>query len=169
VAVDAGAILDVLGNETRRRILKLLCEGPKYLIQLSRELNVSQQAILKHIAVLERYGFISSYEERGELPAPPRKYYVLNRAFSLTVSLAPHLAQFEARELPATLEASSRLKRLRRELHRLEALKEPGDLAGQADRLLREIDRELRELEAFRLQLLALKKAVFERLEEAGL
>ncbi|RLI24226.1 MAG: transcriptional regulator, partial [Candidatus Hecatellales archaeon] len=77
--MEVEELLYVLGNPTRRRILKLLSQEPKYLIQLSKELDVSQQAILKHITVLERFGLISSYEEKGELPAPPRKYYTLSK------------------------------------------------------------------------------------------
>ena len=163
--MDASEVLDVLGNETRRRILRLLCEGPKYLIQLSRELNVSQQAILKHIAVLERYGFISSYVERGGLPAPPRKYYTLNRSVMLTVNLAPHLAEFEAKEFPAQIEVPSQLKRFQREILRLESCKSREEMLSIASRVLDELDEELRKLENFRRYLLHLKRLTSERVK----
>ncbi|MHC1586425.1 MAG: ArsR/SmtB family transcription factor [Candidatus Hecatellaceae archaeon] len=163
--MDVGEILDVLGNETRRRILRLLCEGPRYLIQLSRELNVSQQAILKHLAILEKYGFISSYEERGELPAPPRKYYVLNRSIMLTVSLAPHLAQFEAQEVPDQPEIPASLRRFRRQLLRLEACRDREEFQNLTRQLIDEIDGELRKIEEFRVCLLALKRLMAEKLK----
>lgn len=69
-------LFEVLGNETRRRILEILAQEPAYLNQLSRELKVSQQAILKHLEYLQNKGFITSFvvEEGG---TPPKKYYKL--------------------------------------------------------------------------------------------
>ena len=38
-------LFEVLGNDTRRRILQLLADEPRYFIQLSKDLGVSQQAV----------------------------------------------------------------------------------------------------------------------------
>ena len=56
------SLLEVLGNDTRRRILQLLADEPRYFIQLSKDLGVSQQAVLKHLELLEKNGFVSSFE-----------------------------------------------------------------------------------------------------------
>jgi len=58
-------IFDVLSNETRRRILEILAEEPAYLNQLTREIRVSQQAILKHLEYLQERGIIKSFIVRG--------------------------------------------------------------------------------------------------------
>ncbi|HID18219.1 TPA: ArsR family transcriptional regulator [Candidatus Bathyarchaeota archaeon] len=164
---DLGDLLYVLGNPTRRRILKLLSKEPKYLIQLSRELEISQQAILKHILVLERFGLISSYEERGELPAPPRKYYTLSRGFSITVDLTPRLADFEVWEVPAQPEVPSQLKHLRREMEKLEACKSLEEASEVCRQVLSRIDEEIRSIEELRVRLVCLKRYVAERFEDA--
>ncbi len=164
---EVGDLLYVLGNPTRRRILKLLSEEPKYLIQLSRELEISQQAILKHILVLERFGLISSYEERGELPAPPRKYYTLNRGFSITVDLSPLLADFEVWEVPAQPEVPRHFKHLRREIEKLEACRSLEEASEVCRQVLNRIDEEIRELEELRVKLVCLKRYVAERLQGA--
>jgi ArsR family transcriptional regulator len=164
---EVGDLLYVLGNPTRRRILKLLSEEPKYLIQLSRELEISQQAILKHILVLEKFGLISSYEERGELPAPPRKYYTLNRGFSITVDLSPLLADFEVWEVPAQPEVPSHFKHLRREIEKLEACRSLEEASEVCRQVLNRIDEEIRELEELRVKLVCLKRYVAEKFQGA--
>ena len=165
--MEVEELLYVLGNPTRRRILKLLSQEPKYLIQLSKELDVSQQAILKHITVLERFGLISSYEEKGELPAPPRKYYTLSKGFSITVDLSPRLADFEFWEVSPQPEIPGRFKHLRREIERLEACKSLEEASQLCRKLLGRIDEEIRELEELRVKLVCLKRYVAERFQEA--
>src|SRR5579875_2896322 len=71
-------IFDVLSNETRRRILEILAEEPAYLNQLTREIRVSQQAILKHLEYLQERGIIKSFIVRGEGGTPPKKHYEID-------------------------------------------------------------------------------------------
>lgn len=84
---EIGELLDLLGNETRRKILESLADEPKYFIQLSREIGVSQQAVLKHLFLLENFGLIESYREKGNLPAPERKYFKLDKSVYLSVGI----------------------------------------------------------------------------------
>ncbi|MHA1506103.1 MAG: ArsR/SmtB family transcription factor [Candidatus Asgardarchaeia archaeon] len=81
-------LLNVLGNETRVRILKLLSTSPKYVSQISRELNVGQQAILRHLKELEECGLIRSFKESG-WKGPERKYYSLNDHVDLRLFISP--------------------------------------------------------------------------------
>jgi len=46
---NTDVLLDVLGNETRRRILDLISHEPMYFNQLAKEIRTGQQAILCHI------------------------------------------------------------------------------------------------------------------------
>jgi len=87
---DLDEILAVLENPVRRRILKKLSTDTNYPLQLARELNVSQQAIMKHLKVLEDAGFVSSVEERSDKGGPPRKVYVPTKRFSIRIDLGPN-------------------------------------------------------------------------------
>lgn len=80
-------VLDIIGNSTRRKILATLSKEPMYFNQLSKQLGIGQQAILRHVRSLEETGLISSYVEKSDLGAPDRRYYKKS-AFSLTVSIS---------------------------------------------------------------------------------
>ena len=54
--VELDALLSVIENPARRRILEALVREPHYPLQLSKELGMTQQAVIKHLKVLERAG-----------------------------------------------------------------------------------------------------------------
>jgi ArsR family transcriptional regulator len=85
---DFGLILDIIGNNTRRKILATLAREPMYFNPLAKEIGVGQQAILRHMKALEDIELVASYAERSNLGAPDRKYYRLNSSFSLTISIS---------------------------------------------------------------------------------
>ena len=84
---EIGELLDLLGINTRRRILEALTNEPKYFIQLSKEIGISQQAVLKHLLQLEKFGLIESYRAKSNLAAPDRKYFKLNKSVFLSVGI----------------------------------------------------------------------------------
>ncbi len=85
-----GRLLDILGNETRRRILILLTKRPYFVSELSQELGVGQKAVLEHLRILENAGLIEGRIEK--IPrGRPRKYYTIKRGFRLEVMLTPYL------------------------------------------------------------------------------
>ena len=86
--IDSDKILDILGNDTRRKILAILSEEPMYFNQLAKEVDIGQQAVLRHLQALEDSGLVETYAEKSELGAPDRKYYRLNDSFTLTVSIS---------------------------------------------------------------------------------
>jgi DNA-binding transcriptional ArsR family regulator len=54
------AVFAALADPTRRRVLRLVAErGPTSATLLERELPVTRQAIVKHLAVLNRAGLVS--------------------------------------------------------------------------------------------------------------
>ena len=56
----ADAVFAALADPTRRRVLRLVAEhGPTSATLLERELPVTRQAIVKHLAVLHRAGLVS--------------------------------------------------------------------------------------------------------------
>jgi len=84
-----GRLLDILGNETRRRILILLTKRPYFVSELSQELSVGQKAVLEHLRILESAGLIEGRTEK--IPrGRPRKYYTIKRGFRLEVLLTPY-------------------------------------------------------------------------------
>jgi DNA-binding transcriptional ArsR family regulator len=62
------AVFAALADPTRRRVLRLVAErGPTSATLLERELPVSRQAIVKHLAVLNRAGLVSGQRAGQEV------------------------------------------------------------------------------------------------------
>jgi predicted transcriptional regulator len=59
-----------------------------YFNQLAKEIRTGQQAILRHVKILEDTGLIESYAMRSNLGAPDRKYYRVNSSFNLSISVS---------------------------------------------------------------------------------
>ena len=99
--VDFDEALTILENPTRRQILRRLVKEPHYPLQLSELLDVSQQAVVKHLKVLEESGFVDSERVPSEKGGPPKKMYTVNQSFSLRLDLGPDLFRAEHRSIPA--------------------------------------------------------------------
>jgi DNA-binding transcriptional ArsR family regulator len=52
------AILDALGDRTRRRILQRLRRGPLPVVEIARGLPVSRPAVSQHLKVLKEAGLV---------------------------------------------------------------------------------------------------------------
>ena len=83
--MDAGALLDLLGNENRRRILQLLSRKPCYVTEISDHLGVSPKAVIDHLRKLEEAGLIESRTDGTR-----RKYFHIAENLRLEVTLAPY-------------------------------------------------------------------------------
>lgn len=86
--MDLEAVLDVIGCKTRRDILALLTEEPRFVSQLSQQLNVGQKAIIGHLKAMEELGLINpSFQkiERGR----PRKYYEISQDIEIKIFIKP--------------------------------------------------------------------------------
>ena len=99
---DEGRALSVLDNQVRRQILRYLVREPHYPLQLAQLLGVSQQAIVKHLKVLEDAGFVMSDRIPSEKGGPPRKVYSVTQSFQLQVVVGPDIFLIEHRKLPHT-------------------------------------------------------------------
>ena len=162
--VDFDEALTILENPTRRQILKRLVKEPHYPLQLSELLDVSQQAVVKHLRVLEKSGFVDSERVPSEKGGPPKKMYTVNQSFSLRLDLGPDLFRAEHRRIPAggPLRLSNRL---------------PPELDGVVDRLgtrrklpmveamgvLSELDSELERIDGHRDAVIALHQQVMKK------
>lgn len=166
---SVGAILDVLGNETRRRILRILANEPRYFIELSRELRVSQQAVLKHLSILERHRLISSYAEKGR-GAPARKYYRLSKALYLTVGITGDVVGMQLLDLAeeGLRKGDMRLGGLTDEVEKIEQVREAGQVATLAETILKEVRGQVGDLQRRMVALLGLRQRVMRRVHEVA-
>lgn len=160
-------ILDALGNKTRRRILELLAEEPRYLLQLARELDVSQQAILKHLSLLEELGLIQSYEVKEGVRAPPRKYYKLTQPIAVSVTLMRHIAEYETYEPYLAREDVALLSEdIRDGLRRLSAARESDEVLSTAAEILQKIEDRRRKLREEEAALARVRQMILDRVDE---
>lgn len=84
--VDMEAILDVMGCKTRRDIIDLLREEPRFVSEISQELQIGQKAIIEHLRAMEEVGILeSSYKKvvRGR----PRKYYDMPNDVNVQITI----------------------------------------------------------------------------------
>jgi len=151
-------LLSVIENPTRRRILEALVREPHYPLQLSKELGLSQQGIMKHLKVLEGYHMVRSYDEESDQGGPNRKIYVPITGFNIVVDLGPGLfsAQIVTRDLEGRSYASERLSE-EDQMMFLERVEDVRERIGEIDEELQELGR--RRAELIRAKELALNEA----------
>lgn len=118
--MDPVELLDILGNENRRRILQLLSFRPFYFNEMAKRLDVGPKAVIDHLEMLERAGLVECYQEQGR-----RKYFRIARKTVLEVALSPHsygVRAYLSEDAPKTEDADPALdlKNLREELYSLE-------------------------------------------------
>ncbi len=137
-------LLNAIENQTRREILKRLVEGRHYALQLAKDLRVSQQAIVKHLDVLEKSKIIKKAGmEKSDMGAP-RKLYEVSKSFSIIIDVAPGI--FEIREYDLDDEGDFKL--------------EDEDFGEILDR----IEKEIKEIEKRRTELLKMKEQIIKKL-----
>lgn len=149
---ELDVLLSVIENPTRRRILEALVREPHYPLQLSRELGLSQQGIMKHLRMLEELDLVSSFLEDSDQGGPSRRRYFPTTGFTMVVDIGPGLFNTEVATRPFEEQAPEKAEGDGRKL--LDLRKELGD-----------IDRELEGIKERRAELIAEKERI---LEEAG-
>ena len=144
-------LLSVIENPTRRRILEALVREPHYPLQLSKELGLSQQGIMKHLRMLEELDLVRSFLEDSDQGGPSRRRYFPTTGFTMVVDIGPGLFNTEVATRPFE-DGSERAEGDGRKL--LDLRKDLGD-----------IDQELVRIKERRAELIAEKERI---LEEAG-
>jgi ArsR family transcriptional regulator len=138
--MDSAVLLDLLGNENRRRILRLLSHKSCYVTEISEYLGVSPKAVIDHLRKLEEAGLIESTTDGTR-----RKYFRISRSLRLEVSVSPY--GFGAKSAyPASpgLDMTGRCPHLSIEVETANEgdTDDLSELAGEFGRL-QELDREL--------------------------
>jgi ArsR family transcriptional regulator len=143
-----------------------------YFNQLSKEIGIGQQAILRHMQALENRGLIKTYVEKSDLGAPDRKYYRLNSSFSLTIALSQDSFSIENRKMVAI--SGNRPKRTRFYNEELQSIRSPRDKndIGKVLTCLKtefgDIEKEMSNLQLRLSELRSLKQFVLGRIHEIG-
>jgi ArsR family transcriptional regulator len=83
--MDSAALLDLLGNENRRHILRLLARKPCYVTEISEYIGVSPKAVIDHLRKLEETGVVES-----RIDDQRRKYFSIARNLRLEVNVSPY-------------------------------------------------------------------------------
>ncbi len=83
-------MLDILGNENRRKILHLLASRPCYMSEIAERLDVGAKAILGHLLLLERSGLIEANVDEQR-----RKYFHITDNLRLEVFVSPYTFEVE--------------------------------------------------------------------------
>ncbi len=166
--VDFSTALSILENSTRRQILEMLVREPHYPLQLSQHLDVSQQAVMKHLKVLEEAGFVQSEIVKSDKGGPPKKIYSVQQSFSISLDLGPDLFRCQHRALPpgGPVRLSSKLPD--------KAIPIAEKIAGrrkvsvpEAMELVSQLNETLEQLDAQRDALIALHQQVMSRVSSA--
>ena len=92
-------LLDILSNDYRRKIIKILAREDSYMAALASEIDTSPQTLVKHLKILIDKGIIKQYtlEENGddnhkysvraEVKEDKKiKYYALNKNVNLRIN-----------------------------------------------------------------------------------
>ncbi len=94
---DMDTILSIVENPTRRKILQAVVREPHYPLQLSKELGISQQAVVKNLNLMEKEGLVESYHQSSDR-GPDRIFYRPSSEFSITIDMRNSM--FEVRMIP---------------------------------------------------------------------
>ena len=146
---DTDQIFLALKSGTRRKILAMLASEPMYLSQLAYQLELGQQAIFRHLQLLEEAGLLESdFKDAGQ--GAPRRYYSIARAVRVEVQISPEMFDVGLFDVPRieiqTPDAFPKLKEIVQKCSEL--VKEPHSkkkLSVYSD-LLRELGSELQEI-----------------------
>ncbi|RJT01172.1 metalloregulator ArsR/SmtB family transcription factor [Halococcus sp. IIIV-5B] len=137
--MDSAALLDLLGNENRRRILRLLAQRPCYVTEISDALGVSPKAVIGHLRKLDEAGLVESRVDDGR-----RKYFRISRNLRLEVTVSPYgfgaksaypasssldIASCRYVSIDVATDDTSDLADLAADLHRFEELEDELSLA----------------------------------------
>lgn len=100
--VDMEDLLDVMGCRTRREIINLLREEPRFVSEISQELEIGQKAIIEHLRAMEEIGILSSSFKKI-VRGRPRKYYDMPNDFNINITVTKNSVDINITEDILTL------------------------------------------------------------------
>jgi predicted transcriptional regulator len=162
---DLDEVITILGNPTRRLILKRISNEPGYSLQIAKDMGLSQQLVASHLGAMEEVGLVDSRLEESTR-GPKRKVYTLSKSLLVTIELAPHLFNSRMISFSAEPETSDITEDFSEILDEFDSIAEDGEDQEQIDSLaglLERIDNMLDRIEEQRAVLLYIRNAVVKR------
>ena len=96
--MESEQLLDILGNQNRRKILQLLASKPCYMSEIADRLAVGAKAVLGHLDLLEKSGLIESNVDEQR-----RKYFHIADNLRMEVFVSPHYYEAETSAVSVTV------------------------------------------------------------------
>jgi ArsR family transcriptional regulator len=126
-------LLDILGNENRRKILHLLASRPCYMSEIAERLDVGAKAILGHLELLKNAGLIEANVDEQR-----RKYFHITDNLRLEVSVSPYSFEMETTVIDIRI-APEHIDRISPTVQDLRSLySKLGELIEHRQRIMRE-------------------------------
>ncbi len=151
-------VFKALGSLTRRRILQLLAQKPRYPYELSKILGLTGRAVLKHLMVLQEAGLVEREQRRSDI-GPERSYYRLSVSFGLSTTILPNafvVRLTHVRQTPhLVLPPGYRVPEARADVQAVKALLKQ----------LERVNMKLRELDEERVQYANLRGQIIHKIE----
>ena len=136
--MDLDILLSMVENPTRRKILESLVKEPHYPLQLSKELGISQQAVMKNLNMLEKNGMVVSYQVSSSM-GPMRTVYEPNSEFTLVIDMRNGM--FSARMIEPSKEEEEGFDDVK-----MESLKKTRQDISEIDKKIEELNKERSKL-----------------------
>ena len=136
--MDLDILLSMVENPTRRKILESLVKEPHYPLQLSKELGISQQAVMKNLNMLEKNGMVVSYQVSSSM-GPMRTVYEPNSEFTLVIDMRNGM--FSARMIEPSKEEEEGFDDVK-----MEGLKKTRQTISEIDKKIEELNKERSKL-----------------------
>lgn len=155
---DLDKVFKALGHITRRRILRLLAQNPRYPYELSKLLELNRRVVLKHLDALQDAALVEREAGDSDL-GPERIYYRLKASFGLSTTISPNafLMRFTQRQHPGALASHPSL-----------VIRDTDSDVKAVRRLLGELDKTYKQLsviEEERMRLASIREEIIRRIE----
>ncbi|MGY5862416.1 MAG: helix-turn-helix domain-containing protein [Candidatus Thorarchaeota archaeon] len=155
---DLDKVFKALGHITRRRILRLLAQNPRYPYELGKLLDLNRRLVLKHLDALQDAALVE--REVGDSDVgPERTYYRLKANFGLSTTILPNafVMRVTHKQHPAEIATQSR-----------SISRDPDSDVKAVRRLLRELDKTHKQLGAIdeeRMRLASVRAQIIRHIE----
>ncbi len=161
-------VMDVLQNKIRRRIIKKLSESHDYALRLSKELNLGQQSVSKHLDIISEAEIVNVYREKSQ-QGPKKKMLALNKFYSLRIDFAPNLynesiLSFDDPE--KWIQDSPEIEEIERKLEAVTSQESDVHQVTHLNSIVSEINGRLSSLEEERAKLLYVRNMAMKRVSD---
>ena len=159
ITIDLDSILMILGNPTRRRIIRVLSCEPSYPHKIAKILGLGQQLIAKHLNRMEEAGIVTSTLKKSPY-GPKRRTYMLKENIAVTVNVASHLFNVKTEKFdkpPEIEEFPEEEAILMKKIDETKEIDDEGMRMEKLMNLITEIDEKIMKVEKNRIILLYIR------------